>query len=374
VLVLSGLVSTSNAQTRGPGPDEVPSELWKEYPLEEPPSEAREGAGQRRSQQPAVERTIDGETDDGGQGVSPFLLAGALLLALFAIVLATVRRAGGERLGRKEPTPGSAASDRPPGPVSAGAVQRRAPPRPRPTHASAKSSPAFGGDAPAQPPLDRHAALGYVSAPPVGDSKDSVRRQQREIEATCERKGLSLLKLVQDTEAGSGSDLSRPGLVYALERLAAHDASCLVVSSLERLTRSAANLRTLVEWLDRCDARLVVVDIDLDTGTRQGRLGARALATVGGSERSIPSRPPRNGLRSTRETQRLSRQPSVSDRPELKRRIADMRASGMTLQAIADTLNAEGVPTVRGGIRWRPSSVQAAAGYKRPPSRKSQLG
>ena len=43
-----------------------------------------------------------------------------------------------------------------------------------------------------------------------------------------------------------------------------------------------------------------------------------------------------------------------------------MRKSGMTLQAIADTLNAEGVPTVRGGARWRPSSVQTAAGYKRP--------
>jgi hypothetical protein len=44
-----------------------------------------------------------------------------------------------------------------------------------------------------------------------------------------------------------------------------------------------------------------------------------------------------------------------------------MRASGMTLQAIADTLNAQGQPTVRGGARWRPSSVQSALGYKRRP-------
>ena len=39
----------------------------------------------------------------------------------------------------------------------------------------------------------------------------------------------------------------------------------------------------------------------------------------------------------------------------------------MTLQAIADRLNEEGVPTVRGGAEWRPSSIQAAAGYKRRP-------
>ncbi len=57
---------------------------------------------------------------------------------------------------------------------------------------------------------------------------------------------------------------------------------------------------------------------------------------------------------------------AVKDQPALQQRIAEMRKSGMTLQAIADTLNAEGVPTVRGGARWRPSSVQTASGYKRP--------
>jgi hypothetical protein len=46
-----------------------------------------------------------------------------------------------------------------------------------------------------------------------------------------------------------------------------------------------------------------------------------------------------------------------------------MRAANMTLHAIADQLNAEGVPTLRGGMMWRPSSVQAALGYKRPGTR-----
>jgi hypothetical protein len=55
----------------------------------------------------------------------------------------------------------------------------------------------------------------------------------------------------------------------------------------------------------------------------------------------------------------------VADRPALRERITEMRAEGMTLQAIADTLNEEGVPTLRGGTKWRPSSVQSAAGYKR---------
>jgi hypothetical protein len=56
----------------------------------------------------------------------------------------------------------------------------------------------------------------------------------------------------------------------------------------------------------------------------------------------------------------------VADYPDLAQRIVRMRASGLTLQAIADQLNAEGVPTLRGGAKWRPSSVQVAAGYHRP--------
>ena len=61
--------------------------------------------------------------------------------------------------------------------------------------------------------------------------------------------------------------------------------------------------------------------------------------------------------------------PAVADRPELLERINQMRADDMTLQAIADQLNAEHVPTLRGGTMWRPSSVQAALGYRRPGSR-----
>jgi hypothetical protein len=68
-----------------------------------------------------------------------------------------------------------------------------------------------------------------------------------------------------------------------------------------------------------------------------------------------------NGLAAARAASR----PAVEDSPELAGRIRKMRASGMTLQAIADTLNREGVPTVRGGSEWRPSSVQCVLGYRR---------
>jgi DNA invertase Pin-like site-specific DNA recombinase len=212
----------------------------------------------------------------------------------------------------------------------------------------------------------RQRALGYVSAVDADAHGSDLEAQTKEIRAACVRNGFESVEVVRDFESHSGSDLERPGLNYAIERLEAGDASCLVVASLERLTRSAAHLGTLIERLTQSDIRLVVLDIELDTGNPDGRLAAEALANVGTLERRSLDTRTRKGLEAARDARGSSGRPSVADRPALKERIAEMRARGMTLQAIADTLNAEGVPTLRGGAEWRPSSVQAAVGYKRP--------
>jgi DNA invertase Pin-like site-specific DNA recombinase len=237
----------------------------------------------------------------------------------------------------------------------------------RPKHGD-EGAPAEGDPGPPTgiPQSERELALGYTTFP---DRRRAVspesRYQARRISAACEVRGLSLHKLVGDVESYRGPDLDRPGLKHALDMLSAGQASCLVVTGLDRLSSSAANLGTVLEWLDQIGARLVVIDIDLDTATEEGSLAARALMRVGALERRAgiapAARPPLPQRPSTGRGR-----PAVADLPLLQRRIATMRASGMTLQAIADTLNREGVPTLRGGVKWRPSSVQAATGYKRP--------
>ncbi len=218
----------------------------------------------------------------------------------------------------------------------------------------------------ALPQTGRERALGYTTFP---ERKRAVspegRYQARRIGAACEARGMVLHQLVGDVQSYSGPDLERPGLTHALELLATGEASCLVVAGLDRLSASAANLGTVIEWLDDVGARLVVIDIDLDTETEEGRLAARALTRIGALERRSGTTPTPRPARRERLGGTRGR-PAVADLPLLQRRIATMRASGMTLQAIADTLNREGVPTLRGGAKWRPSSVQAATGYRRP--------
>ena len=217
-------------------------------------------------------------------------------------------------------------------------------------------------------------AVGYVSVPQAsGENGAALEAQADAIQRLCERRGWELLHVVRDVENGHAKGMERPGLLYALERIAEGEASCLVVSELERLSRSAADLGRIVEWIDERDARLVAIDLRLDTGSAQGRLTARTLVAVGEWEGRRIAEQTKKGLAAARARRASTGRPAVDDVPALKERIVAMRRQGMTLQAIADQLNAEDTPTLRGGAEWRPSSVQAAAGYRRPKGRRSEL-
>jgi DNA invertase Pin-like site-specific DNA recombinase len=186
------------------------------------------------------------------------------------------------------------------------------------------------------------------------------------ITLACEQRGLELLEVVREREPPNANALTRPGFAYALERIAAGDASGLVVAALARITRSTADLGKVIEWLAQSNARLVSAVHAFDTYEAEGQLAADLLVEVSRWESARLSERTRAGLRAARRNGRTGR-PAVVDNPDLRTRIVQMRAQGMTLQAIADRLNEEGVPTVRGGAKWRHSSVQAAAGYVRRP-------
>jgi DNA invertase Pin-like site-specific DNA recombinase len=213
------------------------------------------------------------------------------------------------------------------------------------------------------------AVVGYASGLETGEqARHELQRQAEAIAEECDRRGLHLLELVNEREPANGKALSRPGLAYALERISSGAAAGLVVAELSRITRSAAELGKLIEWLARSEARLVAAAQAFDTDEADGRLAADVLVEVSRWESARLSERTRNGLEAARRNGRTTGRPSVVDYPALRDRITQLRAAGMTLQAIADRLNAEGIPTVRGGSKWRHSSVQAAAGYRRPAS------
>jgi len=158
-------------------------------------------------------------------------------------------------------------------------------------------------------------------------------------------------------EAPLGAGVAGLGEAFSetLERIAAGEASTLLLARLAAAASSGRTLLALVHWLESCGAHLVALDVGLDTGSPGGR---QALALLRELDRLESAPQPRHKPR--------GRPGLVKLAPDLGERIVAMRETGLSLQAIADTLNVERVPTPRGGARWRPSSVQAALGYRRP--------
>ena len=193
-----------------------------------------------------------------------------------------------------------------------------------------------------------------------------VRAGTRALGAWCERRGWSLAKVVHDGQPSSGRGSDRPGLAYVLEQIGAGHADGIVVCRLGDLTGSVRELGALLRWLVDAEALVSALDLELDSSTAAGAATLRALIEVADWERG---RIARHALAAVGARGGSVTRPAVRDDPELSARIATMRSRGMTLQAIADALNADGVPTLRGGSHWRASSVQAATGYKRPPAR-----
>jgi DNA invertase Pin-like site-specific DNA recombinase len=238
-------------------------------------------------------------------------------------------------------------------------VSGRAGPRLAPAQPAQPPPPA--ASASAQAPVPR--AIGYVRvAEPLVEVPDEP---VQAIARCCEERRLALQRIVHDSPGAEG-DHAQPALRSALQEIAGGEASVLVVARLRDLSSNVANLPPLLRWFDHPVRRLIAVDMQIDTSTEAGRIAVMALAGVGGWERErLSERIPRE-LEAARSRGGGNGQAAVADVPELRERIAAMREQGMTLQAIADRLNEDGVPTLRGGAMWRPSSVQRATGYRRP--------
>ncbi len=293
------------------------------------------------------------------------LLAGAvggLVAFLAAIGIAAMRRRRDREQTKTVGSPPPITSLRPSQksvPQSAEAPRERTIRLVDPDDPQPASSPSPGPSGKSEPPLTAgcRVVIGYITVPPEQGAEDDA-DSSAAIEAMCDRSDRDLLEVVRDREIGA--PLERPSLCYALERIADRHADGLVVGELGRLTDSTRDLGALLAWFRDAEATLIALDVDLDTSTVEGQRVATALIAL--SEGVQEPRRVRRG----RVERAGNGRPALTDRPELLNRIAAMRAADMTLQAIADQLNSEGVPTLRGGTHWRPSSIQAALGYRRP--------
>jgi DNA invertase Pin-like site-specific DNA recombinase len=132
----------------------------------------------------------------------------------------------------------------------------------------------------------------------------------------------------------------------------------IVVAKLDRLSRSLVDFASLLADAKRQSYNVVALDLGVDLSTPAGEFLASVMASAAQWERRIIGQRTKDAL-AVRGAQgvRLRRPREMSS--EAVERIRELRATGMTVAAIARQLEAEQLPTPRGG-RWESHRVSRA--------------
>ena len=206
-------------------------------------------------------------------------------------------------------------------------------------------------------------AIGYVrvSTGEQGESGLGLKAQVTAIRAACEQRGWELVAVREEVKSGARAD-NRPVLAEVLAALRGGEADAVVVAKLDRLSRSVVDAGRLLEEARKGGFNIVALDLGLDLSTPTGELVANVLAAVAQWERRMI------GVRTSEALQVkitggwASPQLGARVPRAVRRRIVRMAAAGMSQRAIANRLNADGVPAV-GGCWHRGTVIRVLRQY-----------
>lgn len=238
--------------------------------------------------------------------------------------------------------------------------------------------------------MSRTKAVAYVrvSLEKMADEGVSLDAQEERLLSYAQAFDIDIIEVVRDAGA-SAKDLGRRGLQRALALLDTGAASALLVTKLDRLTRSVKDLAVLLEqYFASGRASLISLGESVDTRTAGGRLVLHVLTSVAQWERESVGERTREALQHLRRSGvRMGAAPlglrygtqlddegrhvieEVDEELRVVGRIHELRVKGLSMRAIAAALTAEGWRTKRAG-KWHPATVQRvlrrAAGPTRP--------
>jgi site-specific DNA recombinase len=173
---------------------------------------------------------------------------------------------------------------------------------------------------------------------------------------------IDVVDIVADTQ--SAKDLERPGLNQVQEHLKNGTANAVLVTDLDRLTRSVEDGVALVKkWFsEESDYILLSVFDHLDTRSPEGEFMLTVKLALAQLERKKIGKRTKIALEEKRVQlaaigEALGPKPVEKLVPEVVRIVLDARNRGLSVREICDDLNRDKIPTARGG-GWHPTSVQ----------------
>jgi len=184
--------------------------------------------------------------------------------------------------------------------------------------------------------------------------------QERQLQQAAELAGFTNIEIIRE-EGRSGKSISgRPALTEALKRLDAGDAQALFVTRIDRLARSTKDFLSIIDRANTNKWRLVMLDLNLDTSSYQGRFVVTIMSALAEMERGIIAERQKDVHKDRRArgvVWGVDMGPMNKTPQGIRDRVLLERSQGASLQQIADGLNADGIPT-QNQRRWYPTTVK----------------
>jgi DNA invertase Pin-like site-specific DNA recombinase len=191
----------------------------------------------------------------------------------------------------------------------------------------------------------------------------SLDAQERELRKAAEDAGYTNVELVREEGRSGKSIKGRPALTDALARLDAGSASALFVTRVDRLARSTKDFLSIIDRASQKEWRLVMLDLNLDTSSYQGRFVVTIMSALAEMERAIIAarqKDVHSERRARGQVWGVDLGPKSKIPLAVMAEMSLMREAGLSYHAIAQKLNDDGVPTALGGEKWHGSTVRKA--------------
>ena len=184
--------------------------------------------------------------------------------------------------------------------------------------------------------------------------------QTRQLEQAAKLAGYENVEVVREEGRSGKSITGRPALTDALKRLDSGEAKAIFVTRIDRLARSTKDFLSIVDRANTNNWRLVMLDLNLDTSTYQGRFVVTIMSALAEMERGIISERQKDVHKDRRQrgiVWGVDMGPMNKTPQEVKDRIVFERSQGASFKKIADELNRDSIPTQNQRL-WYPTTVK----------------
>jgi DNA invertase Pin-like site-specific DNA recombinase len=229
--------------------------------------------------------------------------------------------------------------------------------------------------------MEKQKVIGYVrvSTEQQADEGVSLEAQQLKIQTYCDIYDLDLVRIEIDAGKSAKDMLKRPGIQAALAAVSSGEVTALVVTKIDRLSRSLMDMGKLVETHFKNGDGLISISEQINTGTATGRMFLNMIIMFSEYEREIIAERTTEALGHLKDQGVTLGAPKlgwahsavegdvdeggrrriykVEEEMETVCRIQELKKQELSLRMMCLVLTEEGHKTKRGG-KWHPQTVR----------------